>query len=83
MKSYLASMDVDQRIAKMISRRPLVGEEVVAELLAKKVQSLRRLRMRGMGPHFVKIGGSVRYDLSDVEKYIDQNRRSRTKESDP
>jgi hypothetical protein len=33
------------------------------------VRSLERWRWLGRGPDYVKIGGSVRYRLSDVEAY--------------
>lgn len=44
-------------------------------------RSLERQRWLGDGPPFVKIGGAVRYLLSDVESYEQDRRRARTPNS--
>lgn len=41
-------------------------------------RSLERQRWLGDGPPFVKIGGAVRYLLSDIEAYEQDRRRERT-----
>jgi len=44
----------------------------VADLLRKPVATLRWWRHVGTGPHSFKIGRDVRYRLSDVRAWIDQ-----------
>ncbi len=53
-------------------------EKVVAGTLNVKVATLRRWRWAGKGPRFLKIGGAVRYDLSDLEAFITAARRHST-----
>ncbi|MGH6846460.1 MAG: helix-turn-helix transcriptional regulator [Methylocella sp.] len=61
----------------MLLSRRLVREHEIARLLDKSVPSVRRLRTVGGGPPFVKIGGSIRYDLAALDKFIAQNNRTR------
>jgi len=53
----------------------------VAELGARlhmTRSSLAQWRYRGKGPKFVKIGAGVRYRVSDVEAWLDEQTRSQT-----
>lgn len=43
-----------------------------------KIQALANMRYRGSGPVFMKLGGSIRYNLTDVEAYEVANRFQRT-----
>ena len=36
-----------------------------------KVKTLRRWRVFGKGPRFHKLGGSVRYELHDIEEWLE------------
>jgi hypothetical protein len=49
---------------------PLFTEEQAALYLTRSVSSLRRDRKRGTGPGFVKIGRSVRYLRSELDRFI-------------
>jgi hypothetical protein len=42
-----------------------------------------KLRMRGDGPRFVKIGGKVRYRRSAVEAYLQAQERTSTSDPGP
>lgn len=53
-------------------------EEPIAEFLNISVKTLRAMRLRGDGPPFYKLGGSVRYRLSDIEQWIEERRRTST-----
>jgi len=59
----------------------LVSEAEAARLIGMSRQFLRKSRTNGLltnhtaGPPFVKIGRAVRYDLTDLEKWIDAHRR--------
>ncbi|MGH6847811.1 MAG: helix-turn-helix domain-containing protein [Methylocella sp.] len=52
----------------------------MARLLDKSVPSVRRLRTVGGGPPFIKVGGSIRYDLAAFEKFLTKNNRARYRE---
>lgn len=41
----------------------------LSERWAVATKTLANARVRGEGPPYVKIGGSVRYSLADVEAY--------------
>jgi len=59
------------------NRRPLyenlVNENLAAEALGVSVSKLQKFRVTGDGPAFVKIGRQVRYDLRELQKYVEQN----------
>lgn len=48
----------------------LLNQKQVAEMLGLSKKWCERQRWAGGGPLFRKIGGSVRYELSDVLAYI-------------
>jgi len=48
----------------------LLREREVAEILNISIYTVQRFRISGKGPKFCKISGSVRYLLSDVQDYI-------------
>ena len=49
---------------------PLLTEKEAAQYLTRSVSSLRRGRKNGAGPKFVRIGRSIRYPKSELDKYI-------------
>lgn len=61
----------------------LVNDETASALLGIAVSTLRRWRSRGWrnahgddyGPAWVRIGGRVLYDIRDLDRYLDDNRR--------
>jgi hypothetical protein len=55
-------------------QRTLIDEKKLAEIINRSVQTLRNDRCQGRGLPFIRIGGSIRYDLADVERYLKQNR---------
>jgi 3-deoxy-D-manno-octulosonate 8-phosphate phosphatase KdsC-like HAD superfamily phosphatase len=59
----------------------LVDERTVSKMTGRAVQSLRNDRCRRLGIPYVVIGQrSIRYDLDDVEKYVNA-RRVKTEET--
>jgi predicted DNA-binding transcriptional regulator AlpA len=50
----------------------LLNERDVAELTRMSVASLRQWRFEknNVGPRFVKVGSSVRYRMTDVQRWI-------------
>lgn len=59
----------------------LLKPEEAAEFLGRSPSTLAKTRMTGTGPRFVKLGGSVRYDIRDLEAFIAQSTRRSTSES--
>ncbi len=60
-----------------VKRRPLyenyVNENIASEALGVSVSKLQKFRVTGDGPAFVKIGRQVRYDLRELQRYVEQN----------
>ena len=46
-------------------------EREVARILNVSVATVRRARLLGTGVRFRKVGACVRYDLRDVQAYVD------------
>ena len=59
----------------------LVTERDASELLGVSVRTLQKWRLQGNGPQFVKLGHAVRYDVKDLEAYIERARRCSTSDS--
>ena len=59
----------------------LVTERAAAKVLCVKVATLRRWRWAGKGPRFRKIGGAVRYALSDLQAYVEAAARRSTSDT--
>ena len=58
---------------------PLLTAEQLAPFLGTTIAQLAQQRFRGDGPPFVRTGArSVRYRWSDVEAWLDANRRTQT-----
>jgi excisionase family DNA binding protein len=51
-------------------RRPNKTDIEVAEYLAVSVSTVRRWRLTGGGPRWIRIGGSIRYPFTDLEAYV-------------
>jgi excisionase family DNA binding protein len=43
--------------------------------------TLERFRVSGEGPHFVKLGGAVRYRKCDLDQWLERRRRRSTSEA--
>ena len=54
--------------------RQYVTETELAEMIQRSVQTLRNDRHRRRGLPYIKIGRSIRYDLADVEAYLNECR---------
>jgi excisionase family DNA binding protein len=57
-----------QTIDKLLTRRE------AAELLTLEPATLAVWACHGRGPAYIKVGRSVRYKMSDVEKFIEAGR---------
>lgn len=52
----------------------LIDEKSLAKILGKALQTLRNDRFKKTGVPYLKLGGSVRYRMDDVEDYIEKSR---------
>ena len=66
MTTETAKHDLDQ----------LLTEKQAADLICYTQRALQNWRVRGGGPHYVKVGGrSVRYQRRDVLNWIEAHKR--------
>ena len=65
-------------MTQFITPKTLINETEAAMCLGLSPTTLRRWRWAGKGPSFLKIGGAVRYDLSQLEAFIEAARRDST-----
>jgi hypothetical protein len=56
----------------------LVDEHAASAILGLGVTTLRRWRWARREVPFVKLGGAVRYDVADLQAYIDGHRQGST-----
>ena len=56
-----------------VSMIELINTDTVAKLLGLSSPTLRLWRTLGKGPQYVKLGGAVRYRISDLEAWLDSN----------
>lgn len=54
--------------------QPLLHEDDAAKLLAVSAAWLQRKRWEGAGPAFIRHGRAVRYEPSEIEKWIRSHR---------
>jgi len=59
----------------------VLDTRAAADFLGVSARTLEGFRVRGGGPRFAKIGGSVRYRIASLEEYLRQQERAST--SDP
>jgi len=58
------------------SPRRLVSTRELAEIWGVPESTLRYWRSAEIGPAYVKLGGRIKYDLQDVERYVRANKRN-------
>ena len=56
----------------------LMNTRQAAEHCNLSPRTLEKLRIVGGGPHFVRLGGAVRYQVEDLDSWIAANRRRTT-----
>lgn len=52
----------------------VIGEKQAARLLSVAVQTLRNWRFLKKPPRYIKIGRSVRYQLSDLQEFMQKHK---------
>lgn len=60
---------------RRVRRRPVsatrLSEIQAANHVGMSESFLRKLRREGRGPTYLKIGGAIRYDVADLDRWID------------
>lgn len=56
----------------------LLTEKEAAEILNVSIKTMQFWRLVGNGPPFTKLGRLVRYELKELQNFIQQNRRKNT-----
>jgi len=56
-------------------RRQLDNTKELSEIWGVPESTLRYWRCAEIGPIYVKLGGRIKYDLADVERYVRANKR--------
>jgi len=51
-------------------RKQQLTDVQVAEYLNVSTSTIRRWRLNGCGPKWIRIGSSIRYPLADLETYV-------------
>ena len=64
-------------------KSPLLTDIEAASYLRVQVATLRRWRWAGKGVQFIKIGSRVRYDVADLDAFIEAGRRVSTSDPGP
>ena len=62
------------RLPSDLGHLRLLTDVEVSALTGLAVQTLRKRRLRQVGPPWIKIGAAVRYRVADIETYFDDNR---------
>ena len=55
--------------------RQLVSTKELSEIWGVPESTLRYWRSAETGPPYVKLGGRIKYDLADVQRYVRANKR--------
>jgi predicted DNA-binding transcriptional regulator AlpA len=59
---------------------PLLTQSETAKVLGISVRTLERMRVTGLGPRYVKVRSSVRYQQEALERWIEAKSRGSTSE---
>ena len=64
-------------------RRVYLDTIGAAEMLSISPKTMEKWRWRGGGPHYLKMGGGVRYDPLELEEWVRSRRRRHTSDPGP
>ena len=59
---------------------PLFDEKILAQAVKKSVKWCQQARLRGSGPKYLKLDGSVRYTRKDTLQWLEESTRQSTSE---
>lgn len=58
--------------------RKLVNEEIAAAYIGCSIHKMQRDRRTGSAIPFIKVGRSVRYDVNDLDEYLQKRKFNST-----
>jgi excisionase family DNA binding protein len=61
---------------------PLKNAQEAAGYLGLSKSTLAKLRLTGDGPHYVRLGRRVLYDVADLDSWIAARKRSSTSDAE-
>ncbi len=64
-------MKTDNDSCNTVALPKFLNQKQVADILGVSTKLMERMRWRGGGPLYRKIGGNVRYELADVLAWVD------------
>jgi Helix-turn-helix domain len=67
--------EAERKPAVKTADNQLYSEKQAAQILACSVAALRKWRLLGKGPTYVKVSRLVRYSEADLAAYLDANRK--------
>jgi len=70
-------------VKELESRTTTLSGLETGERLGITAETLANWRHRGFGPRFLKIGGRVRYRLTDIAEFLDAQTRNSTSDGGP
>jgi predicted DNA-binding transcriptional regulator AlpA len=71
---------IEQHPTTASNSKHIVNTEAAAHLLNVSAVTLAKWRVTGEGPRFLKFGRSVKYRISDLEEWIQDQQRESTAE---
>lgn len=74
-------MTTTAQINRIAAEPLIVSTKQAARILGNSPRTLEDWRLTGIGPRFVKMGRNVRYRMSDILDYLEQNTFSSTAEA--
>jgi hypothetical protein len=63
--------------------KPMWTEGQWATYINKTVDAVRKARMRGEGPKYYRIAGTIRYRFEDIEEFLKRNANRHSGRSTP
>lgn len=76
---HQATRDKNMHPAEYQNRRLKTPD--AAEYLGVSVSTLEKLRVKGGGPEYLKLGRGVVYDTRDLDKWLEASRRRSTSDT--
>lgn len=70
-----ARSPVRTRTDQPAARRQLLSVKDLAEMLQVSQKTIYDWRYRGLGPAAIRVGRYVRYELDEIERWLDARRR--------
>ncbi|WP_202913395.1 hypothetical protein [Acuticoccus sediminis] len=65
------SNDIAANLSKLDPSRPYVDRKTASDILGMPYPTLSARMRLGIGPHVIKVGSGVLYDLREVEAYAE------------